>query len=85
MPIAHRNSIERSIALVTALNPIIGYKEATEVAAEAYANGTNVREVVLRRKLMTEDELEQALRHEVLTKPRVYEKTARTEKSKGEG
>lgn len=80
-----KESIERSIALVTALNPIIGYKEATEVAAEAYANGTNVREVVLRRKLMTEDELEQALRHEVLTKPRVYEKTARTEKSKGEG
>ena len=80
-----KESIERSIALVTALNPIIGYKEATEVAAEAYANGTNVREVVLRRKLMTEDELEQALRHEVLTKPRVYEKTARTDKSKGEG
>jgi aspartate ammonia-lyase len=80
-----KESIERSIALVTALNPIIGYKEATEVAAEAYANGTNVREVVLRRKLMTEDELEQALRHEVLTKPRVYEKSARTEKSKGEG
>lgn len=75
-----KESIERSIALVTALNPIIGYKEATEVAAEAYANGTNVREVVLRRKLMTEDELEQALRHEVLTKPRVYEKTVKTQR-----
>jgi aspartate ammonia-lyase len=72
-----KESIERSIALVTALNPIIGYKEATEVAAEAYANGTNVREVVLRRKLMTEAELEQALRHEVLTQPRVYEQTQR--------
>jgi aspartate ammonia-lyase len=72
-----KESIERSIALVTALNPIIGYKEATEVAAEAYANGTNVREVVLRRQLMTEDELEQALRHEVLTQPRVYEKAGR--------
>jgi aspartate ammonia-lyase len=69
-----RESIERSIALVTALNPIIGYKEATEVAAEAYANGTNVREVVHKRKLMTEAELEEALRHEVLTQPRTYEK-----------
>jgi len=69
-----RESIERSIALVTALNPIIGYKQATEVAAEAYANGTNVREVVLKRKLMTEAELEEALRHEVLTQPRAYEK-----------
>jgi len=72
-----KESIERSIALVTALNPIIGYKEATEVAAEAYANGTNVREVVLRRKLMTEAELEHALRHEVLTQPRVYEEARR--------
>ena len=49
-------------------------RNATEVAAEAFANGTNVREVVLRRKLMTEAELEDALRHEVLTQPRAYEK-----------
>jgi aspartate ammonia-lyase len=68
-----REGIERSIALVTALNPIIGYKEATLVAAEAYANGTNVREVVLRRRLMTESELDDALRYEVLTQPRIYE------------
>ncbi len=68
-----RESIERSISLVTALNPIIGYKEATSVAAEAYANGTNVRQVVLQRKLMTEAQLDDALRHEVLTQPRAYE------------
>ncbi|MBT2323384.1 aspartate ammonia-lyase [Variovorax paradoxus] len=74
-----RESIERSISLVTALNPIIGYKEATEVAAEAFANGTNVREVVLRRKLMTEAELEDALRHEVLTQPRAYEKARKAD------
>ena len=76
-PARLEESIERSIALVTALNPIIGYKEATEVAAEAFANGTNVREVVLKRKLMTEEELNQALRHEVLTQPRVYEAARR--------
>ncbi|MGH8759479.1 MAG: aspartate ammonia-lyase [Burkholderiales bacterium] len=73
-----KESIERSIALVTALNPIIGYKAATAVAAEAYANGTNVREVVLQRKLMTEAELDDALRHEVLTQPRAYGSTQRT-------
>ncbi|NML35376.1 aspartate ammonia-lyase [Paraburkholderia sp. G-4-1-8] len=69
-----RESIERSIGLVTALNPIIGYQAATSVAAEAYASGTNVRDVVLQRKLMTEEELEEALRHEVLTQPRAYGK-----------
>ncbi|MBO9513671.1 MAG: aspartate ammonia-lyase [Variovorax sp.] len=72
-PARLEESIERSIALVTALNPIIGYKQATEVAAEAFANGTNVREVVLKRQLMSEEELNEALRHEVLTRPHVYE------------
>lgn len=72
-----RENIERSIALVTALNPVIGYKEATSVAAEAFANGTNVRAVVLSRRLMTEAELDEALRHEVLTQPRVYQSLSR--------
>src|SRR5690606_4028982 len=68
-----KNNLDRSISLVTALNPFIGYEAATAVAAEAYANGTNVRDVILRRQLMTESELDDALRHEVLTQPRVYE------------
>jgi aspartate ammonia-lyase len=73
-----RDSIERSISLVTALNPFIGYAAATSVAAEAFANGTNVREVVLARGLMTAAELDDALRHEVLTQPRAYEIAQRT-------
>ena len=68
-----RDSIERSISLVTALNPFIGYAAATSVAAEAFADGTNVRDVVLARGLMTAAELDDALRHEVLTQPRAYE------------
>jgi aspartate ammonia-lyase len=72
-----RESIERSISLVTALNPIIGYAAATSVAAEAFATHRNVREVVLQRQLMTEAQLDDALRHEVLTQPRIYEAVAR--------
>lgn len=72
-----RENIERSIALVTALNPIIGYKAATSVAAEAFDKGLNVRQIVLQRGLMTEVQLEDALRHEVLTQPRVYERAQR--------
>ena len=66
--------MERSIALVTALNPIIGYAQATAIATEAFAQGTNVRDVVLRRQLMSEEDLNDALRHEVLTQPRAYAK-----------
>lgn len=68
-----KETIERSIALVTALNPLIGYEAATAVAAEAFANGTNVRQVVLQRGLLSEAQLEEALRHEALTQPREYE------------
>ncbi|HEY9279195.1 MAG TPA: aspartate ammonia-lyase [Eoetvoesiella sp.] len=66
-------NLERSISLVTALNPYIGYQAATSVAAETYANGTNVRDVVLQRGLMSAAELDDALCHDVLTQPRIYE------------
>ncbi|MCO4888069.1 aspartate ammonia-lyase [Cupriavidus sp. WGtm5] len=65
-----RETIERSIALVTALNPVIGYKNATSVAAEAHARGTTIREVVLARGLMTAEALDEALRPETLIRPR---------------
>lgn len=67
-------NVEQSISLATALNPFIGYKAATSVAAEAYARGETVREVVLRRGLMSEAELDDALRYDALTQPRVYAK-----------
>jgi len=70
------SNMENSISLVTALNPYIGYEAATSVAAEAYAKGTSVREVVLERKLMTPVQLDEALRHEVLTQPWAYDKHA---------
>lgn len=65
-------NIEGSISLVTALNPVIGYEAATSVAAEAYAKGTTVRDVVLKRGLLSEAELDEILRPEVLTQPRAY-------------
>ncbi|MDX3895891.1 aspartate ammonia-lyase [Pusillimonas sp.] len=75
-----KSNLDRSISLVTALNPFIGYEAATAVAAEAYANGTTVRDVILHRQLMTESELDDALRHEVLTQPRVYELVNRAQR-----
>ncbi|MBL8405394.1 MAG: aspartate ammonia-lyase, partial [Dechloromonas sp.] len=48
-----RESVERSIGIVTALNPYIGYANATEVAAEAFRSGRGVAEVVIERGLMS--------------------------------
>lgn len=67
-----RETMERSIALVTALNPYIGYKNATAVAAEAFAENATVRDVVLRRGLMTQAELDEALQPEALIRPRAH-------------
>ena len=66
-----RASVERSIGIVTALNPYIGYANATEIAAEAHLSGRGVAEIVLERKLMSPEQLAEVLRPEVLTKPQM--------------
>jgi aspartate ammonia-lyase len=48
-----RNDVERSIGLVTALSPLLGYENATLIAQKAQADGTSVRQVVLELGLMT--------------------------------
>jgi aspartate ammonia-lyase len=55
---------------VTALNPLIGYENATAVAKEAHATGRGVAEIVLERGLLTKEQLDEVLRPEVLTQPR---------------
>ncbi|WP_376964699.1 aspartate ammonia-lyase [Azospirillum sp. A26] len=63
--------VRNSIGIVTALNPYIGYANATEVAAEAHRTGKGVAELVEARGLMTAAALAEVLRPEVLTQPRL--------------
>jgi fumarate hydratase class II len=53
--------VERSLAMVTALVPRIGYDRAAEIAKEAAATGRTVRAVCLERGVLTPDELESLL------------------------
>jgi len=62
-----RRAVENSIGIVTALNPHIGYRAATEVAMEAHRTGRGVYEIVLERGLMAKDRLDAVLRPETLT------------------
>jgi aspartate ammonia-lyase len=57
--------------LVTALNPYIGYQHATEVAQEALESGKRVYDIVLDRGLLEKAKLDEILRPESLTAPRV--------------
>ncbi len=65
-----RAMVTRSIGLVTALSPFIGYELATDIATEAHATGGSVKDIVIARGLMKEDELEKILQPEALTRPR---------------
>jgi len=64
-----RAIVENSIGIVTALNPYIGYANATAVAQEAHATGGSVYEIVLRKGLLSKEELDRILRPETLTQP----------------
>ncbi|MFC5300269.1 aspartate ammonia-lyase [Azospira restricta] len=61
--------VRTSAGLATALNPYVGYENATRVAQEALATGRGVAELVEEMGLMTREELDRVLRPEVLTAP----------------
>lgn len=53
--------VKNSIGIVTALNPHIGYKNATKIAKEALETGKSVYDLVLENKLLTKEQLDDIL------------------------
>jgi aspartate ammonia-lyase len=56
-----RTRVANSIGLVTALSPVIGYEDATDVAQEALVTGRGVAEIVEQRGLLSRDRIEAIL------------------------
>lgn len=54
--------IEKSLALVTGLVPIIGYDKAAAIAKKAYDSGKTIRDVVRGESILPEDELDDLLK-----------------------
>ena len=65
-----RRQVEHSIGLVTALNPYIGYENATQIASEALSTGQSVYDLVLKHGLLSKAELDDILKPENMTQPR---------------
>jgi aspartate ammonia-lyase len=61
--------MDGSIGIVTALNPYIGYTNASAVAQEALRSGRRVADLVLEKKLLSKKQLAEILRPESLTRP----------------
>jgi fumarate hydratase class II len=55
------DQVERSMALATALNPVIGYDKASKVAKQALAEDKTVREVAVAEGYLSEAEADEVL------------------------
>ncbi|HEX6748734.1 MAG TPA: class II fumarate hydratase [Longimicrobium sp.] len=64
-----RELLEKNPSIATALNAYIGYDEAASVAKESAKNFESVREVVKRRGLLSDDQLDQVLNVREMTEP----------------
>lgn len=53
--------VEESLGVVTALNPIIGYKNSTKVAKDAIATGKSISQIVIEKGLLTQAQLDEIL------------------------
>jgi len=62
--------MERSLMLVTALNPHIGYDNAAKIAKKAYADGQTLKDAALELRLLTAEEFDAWLRPEDMLGPK---------------
>lgn len=64
-----RAYVHNSIGVVTALNPVIGYKNSTKIAKEAMETGRSVYDLVLEHGILTKEDLDTILAPENMIKP----------------
>ena len=62
--------MERSLMLVTALAPHIGYDKAAQIAKQAHRDGSTLKQAALALGFVTEEEFERWVRPEEMTQPR---------------
>lgn len=63
------NEVHHSIGVVTALNPVIGYKNSTKIAKEALETGKSVYQLILDHGILTKEEINQILSPENMIHP----------------
>lgn len=64
-----RSYVHNSISVVTALNPVIGYKNSTKIAKEAMETGRSVYDLVLEHGILDKKDLDTILAPENMIKP----------------
>ena len=64
-----RSHVHNSIGVVTALNPVIGYKNSTKIAKEAMETGRSVYDLVLEHDILSKEDLDTILSPENMIRP----------------
>jgi aspartate ammonia-lyase len=62
-----KHYIDRSVGIVTALNPVLGYEKTTELAKEALQTNKGILELIREKKLLTEEQIKKLLDPAVMT------------------
>jgi fumarate hydratase class II len=65
-----KKHLENSLMLVTALNPVIGYDKAAEIAKAAHKNGTTLKEEAIRLGYLTAEKFDEVVRPEKMIGPK---------------
>ena len=63
--------LENSLMLVTALNPVIGYDKAAEIAKKAYKENTSLKDAAVSLGYLTAEEFDKKVRPEDMIKPNI--------------
>ncbi len=61
--------VEKSLMVGTILAPVIGYDQTSKLAKEAFNTGETIRDIVLRKGLLEEEELDGYLNFREMTEP----------------
>ena len=63
-------SVEKSLSMVTSLNPYVGYEKSAALAKEAFKTGKTIRELCREQQILPEDKLNAALDPWSMTEPK---------------
>ena len=64
-----RELVENSVGIITAICPHVGYQTAAEVAKEAIKTGKSIRSLIVEKKLLTSEQLDEILDPMEMTEP----------------
>ncbi len=64
-----RTHVHNSVGIITALNPVIGYKNSTKIAKEAMETGRPVYDLILEHDILSKEDLDVIMKPENMIKP----------------